>query len=172
MYEQINETLASIEDESINSLNHYGVLGMKWGVRHDRRRATERATTKLEKLDSKVTKQRAAYTKAEQKSFRLRSKADASNRAWRSEKAARSIDKAGRKLNATRRARHKAEKWARRMVEVLGDETISSISRQNVELGKKYFENNRQFEMIDLVTDTNIKTASTYYRQKANRSRR
>lgn len=72
-------------------IQHYGVLGMKWGVRHDPARAYAKATAKQETLNRKVsttrdkhlkTKSKAnkgvsiKYQKKQAKADRLQSKAD------------------------------------------------------------------------------------------------
>lgn len=43
---------------------HYGVLGMKWGVRRNPSKAYDKATVKKEKLISNVNKTRQAYNQA------------------------------------------------------------------------------------------------------------
>lgn len=48
-------------------IQHYGVLGMKWGVRHDPAKAYSKATVKREKLENDVTTARDKYLKSSAK---------------------------------------------------------------------------------------------------------
>lgn len=47
-----------------SSLMHYGVLGMKWGVRKNPQRAYEKATAKKRKLDTKAVNDQFKEAKA------------------------------------------------------------------------------------------------------------
>ena len=49
-----------------NELKHYGVLGMKWGVRKDRRRSTSKRTLKTK--EGRSTSKRTPKTKKERAS--------------------------------------------------------------------------------------------------------
>lgn len=49
--------------QDTNELIHYGVLGMKWGVRKDPAKAYVKATSKQQKLDENVYKTRQKYLK-------------------------------------------------------------------------------------------------------------
>lgn len=46
-------------DDDTEALMHYGVLGMKWGVRHNRARAGAKVKTQVEKNRSKAKKLRS-----------------------------------------------------------------------------------------------------------------
>lgn len=47
-----------------NELLHYGVVGMKWGVRKDPYKAYSKAVNKRNKLTQKAEKAKTEYTKA------------------------------------------------------------------------------------------------------------
>lgn len=51
-------------------LQHYGVIGMKWGIRHDPVKAYSKAIAKQTKLDTKVSKTRDKYLKRTAKANR------------------------------------------------------------------------------------------------------
>lgn len=59
----MNEYYISRENESEEDVEHYGVLGMKWGVRHDVAKAYSKASAKKMQLENKVTKTRNKYLK-------------------------------------------------------------------------------------------------------------
>lgn len=77
-----------------NELKHYGVLGMKWGVRHDRNKAIDKSYKKLDKLDT-IAREKTLnyntnnatylkkYSKYQSKAEKLRNKYNRKVSGWR-----------------------------------------------------------------------------------------
>lgn len=63
----MNEFIITRDTDAGNELMHYGVLGMKWGVRKNPSKAYSKATGKQTKLDQKVSTKKQKYDKASMK---------------------------------------------------------------------------------------------------------
>lgn len=116
-------------------LKHYGVLGMKWGVRRgNSARAYERASKKLKKLDKKADR---LMNKAYDKKAKADKKAGSF---FATEKSARKADfKAQKALRKSVVATRKAQKWLREMESTFKN-TPESLSKEQIDMGRVYLE--------------------------------
>lgn len=116
-----------------NELKHYGVLGMKWGVRRGKSaQAYEKASKKLNKLNKSVEKQeRIANKKA--------ARADASMAfAFSSSKnRSKAVERARTSALNYRRRVARANKWYKAMENTFKNTDIKMTAEQQ-EMGKKY----------------------------------
>ena len=118
-----------------SELYHYGVLGMKWGIRRgNTTKAYAKASKKLTKLDKKVDKAEALARKG-------RGQVDAAAASFFSTK--RHIDKAetrSKKASAKAALRNrKAERWYKSMEKAFADTDIS-MTKEQVTMGKRYMD--------------------------------
>lgn len=116
-------------------LCHYGVLGMKWGVRRNPSRAYARASRKADTLRKKQTKLTVKAAKLQKKALEKEVKATSEGQY----KKAREMQFKANKLNlkaAKKQKRH--DKWVKRMESEFSKVKVSNISKESIASGKKY----------------------------------
>lgn len=123
-------------------LCHYGVIGMKWGVRRGRTaKAYEKASKKLQKLDKKADKQlERAYNQRD----RAYAKADSFFSTERGRRKA--LARANKAMRDATRSANKARRWVRSMEKTFANTDVS-LTKEQVDMGRKYLDvmNRRTF---------------------------
>lgn len=119
-----------------NELQHYGVLGMKWGVRRGRASgAFRKASKKANKLNEKYVKTNLKAAKVRKKALEKMSKATSERRY---EKARKLEIKANRKELKAAKLQKKALKWEKSMEKTFSEVKVKDISPEDMEKGRKY----------------------------------
>lgn len=133
------------EDRMDDILVHYGVLGMKWGVRKDATIAYQKAFGKLRKLDVKLTKANEKTEWARAKKNVDTSKASKKGlftseekMQKRAEKANKSSQKYERSYAKSKKAYRKATNWYKSMEKTFKNVDLSNADQSDIDLGQKY----------------------------------
>lgn len=126
-----------MEKEELSELYHYGVLGMRWGVRRNPSVAFKKATKKANKLNHKVNKatenlkKRTAKFDKVNKSysgFGIASRGDLAGAAQRYYSAKKKLNKKS----------VKAQKWETEMEKTFSNVSVNSIDKDTLSRGKEY----------------------------------
>lgn len=134
-----------------NELMHYGVLGMKWGVRKDASRAHVKASKKLRKLDEKLQKRTIASDKVRGKAEMAKVKAATAVFGYerKARKAAKLDVKATRVSAKLHKQRAKAMNWYKQMEKTFKDVDVGDVSSEDLAIGKKYAEMSMNYLLKD-----------------------
>ena len=122
----MHDYMISIDENGSPYLAHYGVLGMKWGVRRNPQRAYERASKKRDKLNRKAEKR-------EHKAKVMTAHSPRRSMRWNDIGIAR-YDKKMRQINDANaraaRSRLKAERWMKAMEKTFANIPLSELKQQ------------------------------------------
>lgn len=162
-----------IEAHGENELEHYGVLGMKWGVRKDPQRAYDKANKKLAKLEDRVNRSKQRVSKLQGKTLRRQERANDALvfKKFRAKRAAKSTRKLGEAYTRVQKRTAKAKKWYDAMSDAFKDVKVSELKTNSasVELGKKYANMSIDSMMNNSASAASMMQLAAYYEDRARR---
>lgn len=133
----------SDENQNGSELEHYGRLGMKWGMHiFGEEKTYRKSMDKLSKIDRKTRKAANIAGKYYGKGDVLRTQSELAINPIKKRRKLKQANRAYKKLNKAVTKNVKYNKKARKLVDAMNKEfankTISSFSDDDISLGKKY----------------------------------
>lgn len=118
-----------------DELQHYGVLGMRWGVRKNPSKAYSKAMKKSQKMKTKEVNLNLKSAKLRSKALKKSVKATSEKQY---EKARKFEFKANKLALKSAKLQKKGLKWTKAMEKTFQDYDIRRLSKEEVAAGKKY----------------------------------
>lgn len=143
----------------VDELEHYGVIGMKWGVRKDPQTAYNKSGEKLKKLDTRIEK---GTIKAQKKLEKAWAKTNRAQRAlllkgFKKWSAAGQTSRALRSYAKVQSDTSKAMRWQKAREKAFKNTSVSNLDPEYERLGKKYSE-----MTIDSLASNNVTMNALY----------
>lgn len=150
-------------------LEHYGILGMKWGVRKDPDKAYEKAGAKLEKLDRKATRLASKGAAREQRALKKQSRATSAIlfKRMKARSAAKATRRALQTYQKSQEKEVKAYRWNESMRKAFEDVKVSNMNEKYISLGEKYAKNTIDNIMRNNVSVNSMMSIEEYYRNRS-----
>lgn len=132
-----------MDNQNGMELEHYGRLGMKWGMHiYGEDKTYRKSMTKLAKQDSKISKRKQEADYNSTRGDMMRSKANYAwtNRGMRrsNKKANKAYKKAHKRTKQSIRASKRANRIVNAMNKEFANHKISSFTDEDIMLGRKY----------------------------------
>jgi len=155
--------------DPVYELEHYGVLGMKWGVRKNPEVAYAKAGKKLSKLDTKVSKLNAKAAKKEQKAVKKQRKASSAIlfKKHKAKVASKATQKVLKKYQKAQEKQIKAFRWNESMKKAFANTKVKNANKEYVNLGKKYSQMSIDSIMSNNTSVNSIMQIEDYYRRRS-----
>lgn len=149
-------------------LEHYGVLGMRWGVHKDPDTAYAKAGAKLEKLDQKAQRLSAKGSSREQRavSKQARSTSAILFKKSKARGAARATKRALSTYQKAQKAQIKAYRWNESMKKAFSGVKVNNMDPKYVSLGEKYSKTTLDDLMRNNASVNAMMGIEEYYRRR------
>ncbi len=152
-----------------NELEHYGVLGMKWGIQKDPSKAYAKAGAKLSKLDRKANISSLKSASSEQYAIKKQRRAAGAILfpKMKAKAASRATRHALKRYQRSQELQVKAFRWNEKMKKAFRNVTVSNMNPDYVSLGEKYSKMSLDSIMKNNVSINSLMSIDDYYRRIA-----
>lgn len=150
-----------------NELEHYGVLGMRWGVRKDPDSAYEKAGAKLSALDKKAGITQLKGAAKEQRASKKQRRASSAFLfpKMKARSASRATRRALKTYQRSQELQVKAYRWNEQMKKAFSNVKVSKLNPDYVFLGEKYSKMTLDSIMKENVSVNALMNIDDYYRR-------